>query len=210
MTKLRLRLKIMQNKLFHNRVYKNVFTEKEIEDLYKVIDIKQKEKTITVPIYAQKTWFVQLPESVVSKINFVANEIYNEPVKLQEISFARYSKEYGDLPILTPHFDNAFSTPRVTVDIQVRSNIEWPIVVDNKSFTLKDNEALTFSGTNQIHWREHKKFNNDDFIEMIFAHFSIDSQPSYEENYHSDIAERLVVACNKFSRETIQSLYNNN
>jgi hypothetical protein len=69
---------------------------------------------------------------------------------------------------------------------------------------------LTFSGTNQIHWREYKEFKDNDFIEMIFAHFSIDSEPSYKENHKSDIAERLVVACNNFARTTIQSLLNKN
>lgn len=206
MEKLRLSLKTMQSKLLKNEIYKNVFTEKEIDDLYQVIDIKQREKTSIVSIYGQKAWLVGLPESVIDKINNIAKDIYDEPVKLQEISFARYSKEYGDMPILTPHFDNAFSTPRVTIDIQVRSNIDWPIVVDNKSFTLKDNEALTFSGTNQIHWREHRKFNDNDFIEMIFAHFSIDSEPSYSENHKKDIAEKLVVACNNFARSTIKNL----
>jgi hypothetical protein len=200
----------MQTKLFKNIVYKDVFTNKEIEDLYQTININQKEKTSTTAIYAQKIWFNQLPESVISKINSIAKEIYDEPVKLQEISFARYSKQYGDLPILTPHFDNAFSTPRVTIDIQVKSNIDWAIIVDNKSFTLKDNEALTFSGTNQIHWREYKKFKDDDFIEMIFAHFSIDSESSYKENHKSDIAEKLVVACNNFARTTIQGFLSNN
>ena len=200
----------MQSKLLENTVYKNVFTNKEIEDLYQAIDINQKEKTSTTAIYAQKIWFSQLPESVINKINSIAKEIYAEPVKLQEISFARYSKQYGEMPILTPHFDNAFSTPRVTIDIQVKSNIDWALVVDNKSFTLKDNEALTFSGTNQIHWREYKEFKDNDFIEMIFAHFSIDSEPSYKENHKSDIAERLVVACNNFARTTIQNLLNKN
>jgi hypothetical protein len=196
----------MQNKLLKNEIYKNVFTEQEINDLYKVIDINQEEQTSTVKIYAQKAWLVQLPESVINKINDIAKYIYDEPVKLQEISFARYSKEYGDMPILTPHFDNSFSTPRVTIDIQVKSNIDWPIVVDNKSFTLKDNEALTFSGTNQIHWREYRKFKDNDFIEMIFAHFSIDSEPSYQENHKDDIAEKLIVACNNFARSTIKNL----
>lgn len=209
MAKLRLNLKIMQNKLLKNEIYRNIFTQKEIDDLYQVIDIKQREKTTLVPIYGQKVWLVGLPESVINKINNIAKDIYDEPVKLQEVSFARYSKEYGDMPILTPHFDNSFSSPRVTIDIQIKSNIDWPIVVDDKSFVLKDNEALTFSGTNQIHWREHRKFNDNDFIEMIFAHFSIDSEPSYEENHKSNIAEKLVVACNNFARSIIKSLSTN-
>lgn len=198
----------MQSKLLKNEIYKNVFTNKEIEDLYQAIDIKQREKTSTNPFYAQKTWFVPLPESVINKINSVAKEIYDEPVTLKEVSFARYSKEYGEMPILTPHFDNAFPSPRVTIDIQIKSNIDWPIVVNNQSFTLKDNDALTFSGTNQIHWREYKEFKDDDFIEMIFAHFSIDSEPSYQENYKSEIAESLVVGGINFARTTIRKLLN--
>ena len=200
-------LAMRNNRLLDNQIYKNVFTEEEIKDLYELIDTQKSEKTTTIPIYAQKVWFEQPPESVVNKIILLANKIYKDPIKLEEISFARYSKEYGDMPILTPHFDNVFSTPRFTVDIQVRSNISWPIVVQDRAFTLKDNEALTFSGTNQVHWREHREFKDGDFIEMIFAHFSVEGE-HYEEDHSKVMAERMVSSCNSFVRKTIEDLSN--
>ena len=36
---------------------------------------------------------------------------------------------------------------------------------------MKDNEALTFSGTHQVHWRPKREFVEGEFLEAIFMHF---------------------------------------
>ena len=109
--------------IFHNKIYKNIFTQEEIDELYSVIDLDQTENTSIVSIYAQKAWFVNLPDSIKNKVIDLANTIYGQKVKLEEICFARYSREYGDFPALTPHYDNTFKESRVTIDVQLRSNI---------------------------------------------------------------------------------------
>lgn len=194
--------------IFHNRIYKNIFTQEEIDELYSVIDINQTDNTSILSIYAQKAWFVDLPSSIKNKVSDLANKIYGHKVKLEEISFARYSKEYGDFPVLTPHYDNTFKESRVTLDVQLRSNIDWPIVIHGKDFTLKDNEAVTFSGTNQIHWRKYQEFSDSDFIEMLFCHFSLeDKQPITLED-KEEIEKNMVYYSNRFSMNLIEIINN--
>jgi hypothetical protein len=50
-------------------------------------------------------------------------------------------------------------------------------VAPDKKFTLKNNQALTFSGTHQIHWREPQNFEDDQYVEMLFCHLSDPTLP---------------------------------
>ena len=165
------------NKEYPSKIYKNVLTEDEIASIYDTVSKADKDQSQIVRIYCQKAYHVPLPENIVTKIENFVNKEHNDSLKLSEISFASYSKEYGEIPLLSPHFDNTFKEPRITFDIQVRSNIQWPISVRGREFTLKDNEALTFSGTHQIHWRPYREFKDNEFIDMIFCHFTLKNKP---------------------------------
>jgi hypothetical protein len=194
------------NTLTQNIIYKEVFTEKEMNELYSVINLDQIERTTIVPIYAQKAWFVDLPEAIKNKVKDIAEQIYNLDLELEEISFARYSKEYGNLPNLTPHFDNTFLEQRLTIDVQLKSNINWAIIVEDNSFTLKNNEALTFSGTHQIHWREYKKFNPDDYIEMLFCHFSLKNKKRITIEEKVQIEGKMSLYSNTFATSLMKKI----
>jgi hypothetical protein len=89
------------------------------------------------------------------------------------------------------------------LDVQLKSNINWPIVVEGKEIQLGDNDAVTFSGTHQIHWRAPLEFKDGDFIDMLFCHFSLkDSMPitlnekekieSKMMRFSSEFASRLM------------------
>ena len=102
---------------------------------------------------------------------------------LKEYSFARYSKKYGYEPKLFPHYDtHEADGQRITVDIQLNSTIDWAVVVEGMSYSFNNNDALIFSGTQQIHWRENKKLANDDFIDMLFAHFAYANKKPWSKN----------------------------
>lgn len=175
-------------------IYDDVFTQEEIDSIYNVINSGGVVGTEIVSIYCQKAYHFQLPEPIIKKVTEIANSLVSKKLKLTEMSFASYSKEYGDLPLLSPHFDNTFEEPRFTLDVQLKSNFSWPIVVRGTEFTLKDNQALTFGGTHQIHWRTFREFNDGEFIDMLFCHFSL-----AEENVKTTVDEL---------RETVQeSIY---
>lgn len=190
--------------LSHNEIYSNIFSPEEINMIYDCVKNDVAQRSQVVSIYAQKAWFVDMPQVIKDKVTSRMMHIHNQPVKLEEISFARYSNEYGKFPVLTPHFDNTFKEPRVTFDVQLKSNISWPIVVEGKSFTLKDNEAITFSGTNQVHWREHINFNDGDFIEMLFCHFSLEEKKAITFDEMSEVVKQLVYHSNRFSMDLIK------
>jgi hypothetical protein len=156
---------------FKNVIAKDVFSEKEIEDIYNHIEAT-KNNVGVMELFGQLTWHSWVPDNIVSVIEKRACEETGLDLELREVQFARYTVDSGTHPKLTPHTDEAFAEPRVTFDIQVKSNTSWPIVVEGREYSLSDNQAVLFSGTHQVHWRTKKEFTEDDYIDMIFAHLS--------------------------------------
>jgi hypothetical protein len=197
----------MRNQLL-NKIHSNIFTEDEIKSIYNEISNADDSRTETISIYRQKAYFVDMPYNIIEKVTNIANSIYNEKLQLTEISFANYSIRPGqEDPILSPHFDNTFLEPRVTLDVQLKSNIDWPILVEGQSFTLKNNEALTFSGTHQVHWREYRKFKEEDFIDMLFCHFTIKDNPKkITMDEKITIESQSIYWMNKFYQDIMKDL----
>lgn len=158
---------------YENIIIDNVFSESEIKDIYNHIESTPEDRKIFVEVFSHTAYLSWLPQHIVDTIVKKAQESIDTPIVLRELSFARYSKVSDEFPVrLTPHRDETFREPRLTVDIQLRSNIDWPISVEGREYQLKDNQALTFAGTHQVHWRPKIEFKDDSFLDMIFCHFS--------------------------------------
>jgi len=173
-----------------NTVVKNVFTNDEIEQIRNAVENSSGQAFVEV--HSQLNNFIQLPDNIVEKFTNYARDISgNSNIVLTEYCHARYANHKKDdgvvcRPSLFPHYDETFKEPRFTFDYQYRSNVDWDIVVEpNQSFTLKDNEAVTFGGTHQIHWRRPKNFKDEEFVEMIFCHFTDPRSGPKEDNVNS-------------------------
>lgn len=159
-----------------NLVVKNVLTDEEIKQIY--LSLENSSGNAFVEVHSQLNNFIQLPDSIIEKFTNYAREITNNAkLVLTEYCHARYSNVTSDCgklfkPALVPHVDETFQKPRFTFDYQLNGNIDWPIIVEGKFLTLKNNEAATFSGTHQIHWRQPLEFSDNQYIEMIFCHFT--------------------------------------
>lgn len=161
-----------------NIIIKDLLSKEEIDVVLSLKDQTDK-KEINYDL-GHRVFHTRLPDNILNKFNEYAEKIAGEPLELLAYQVARYENivtENGEsvFPLLFPHTDEVFEEPRFTLDYQIRSNTTWEIRVDNweevTGYTLRDNEAVTFSGTHQVHWRPKKKFNDDEFIEMIFFHY---------------------------------------
>jgi len=165
-----------------NVVIDNVLTEEEI--LQVVAAVEKSHGTDFVSVHCQTNNFIQLPQNIINKFtehaktvsgnkNLVLTEFCHSIYKTREVDGKKYR------PSLFPHYDETFKAPRFTLDYQLKATLDWPIVVEpDTELILKDNQAATFSGTNQIHWRTPTEFSEGDSVEMIFCHFS---DPSIEK-----------------------------
>jgi hypothetical protein len=184
---------------------KNVFNKEHLKEIKEVSYLKFKENKIIdrsqitlEEIYAGKLEVIvdkkmgraqlSLQPNIFSKnlLSFLENfgKKYNPNSIFAGMTFARYSLEYG-WPQLGPHIDRPSKTAFI-LDLQLCSNIDWPICYPNISYTLKDGDCIFMESTKIPHWREPKVFDSSDFIEMLFIQFddyTLEKESEEEDPY---------------------------
>lgn len=160
----------------HNVITENFLTQEEVQEIY--AGVENAYKKFVIKDFGQQVSDFSMSEKTKNKIIKTCEEIFEvSGLKLQAYQFARYEKFFrkdGVLsnPTLYPHIDG-FDEKRFTLDLQLRSNTDWSIFVEGREFTLKDNSALTFYGTEQEHWRPEKDFQDGEYIDMLFCHLEL-------------------------------------
>jgi len=181
-----------------NTIVENVFTQDEINQIYQAVGNNSGGEFIQP--HAQANTFIKLPDAIVAKIESKAREISGNPnLVLTEYCHSRYQNVTSNCgrfhfkPSLFAHFDETFKEPRFTFDVQLNANVEWPLIVEpDKKFVLKNNQALTFSGTHQIHWREPVHFADDQYVEMLFCHLSDPNEPVKSDEVNALIKSKAT------------------
>jgi hypothetical protein len=118
-----------------------------------------------------------MPDGLQERLNDLVSDLFN--VKLVgELSLGvEYNPKYGT-PNLPPHFDG--DNTEIILNYQLDSNTSWACGVNTTVFDMEDNSALIFSPNANVHWRPHKKFNEGEFVKMIFFRFY---DPTKESDY---------------------------
>lgn len=179
-----------------NEIVENVLTDEQIETIYK--NVENSHNSYVMELFSQNISDFVLPKDIERKIITKCQTIGGESdLEITEYQFSRYKKTVLDsgetiYPNLTPHADQTFQEPRFTFDYQIGGNTTWPIVVEGKSFTLQNNQALTFSGTNQVHWREPKDFADDEYVDMIFFHLRKRGSGPLPEEIKAEVSEKIA------------------
>jgi hypothetical protein len=188
-----------------NVVIQEVLTKQEIEEIYWLVS-QNKNKDYLMKAFTQNISNFDLPYRIAKKIITLAEDISGEAgLEIEDYQFARYKNtedpDGGGMlfPSLTPHCDLTFPQPRFTIDYQIGANTSWPIVVEGEEFSLANNEALTFSGTHQVHWRTHKKFSDSEYVDMVFFHLRKRKSDPYSNADRDLIQEKI----NKFAQEYV-------
>ena len=172
---------------------KNVISQKEINNIINEMDSMPIEK-IRVQDWGGQACFdsIILSEDIKLKITNLINKNLNEEFVLRHYSIVRYSNKYGYKAKLFPHYDTR-PDEMFVFDLQLKTNEDWGIIVEGKQFNLNDNEALIFSGTQQMHWREKKDLPDSAEINMIFFWFSHKNVRPTTQAHHDIMKERESV-----------------
>ena len=175
----------MYKKLEYNKRLENIFVDNKDFEVFYIKDVLSEDHIntlkhhykrfqdyyITVGYAGQRKWVVNYPE-ITKRLEEVVSEGVKEKVRLVDIELCIYAPEFGYEPKLYPHFDNhAKDGQTVTMSVEIDSNIDWNLIVENKKYKTNKNEGVVFSGTQQIHWREKYDFKKSDYCAAIFAHF---------------------------------------
>lgn len=134
-------------------------------------------------------------ESIIKRVELLASQAFGEELEVLDFSGTRYSPKFGWEVKLGPHYD-ARPVEMFVFDIQIQSNTPWGLFFEGKRFDLKDNQALLFSGTSQIHWRDPIRLDDDAQIDLIFFWMQHKKPKPLSEKHISIMRERQSILLN--------------
>ena len=119
-------------------------------------------------------YFLDMPQKVKDRLmdmsirQTVDQEIAFSP---SEIGFhiARYTLDSKFPPKLDPHTDKFVEYPCVIISVQLDSNINWQLAVNEDVFNLSRNQAIVFSGSHQLHWRPQREFKAGEYLDVLLC-----------------------------------------
>jgi hypothetical protein len=135
-----------------DKVEKNIVTSSELNDEYGRICI----------------FDINVPDELIEKLNKIVSEMFGVELMGQLSLAVEYNLKYG-APNLPPHFDG--DDIEIILNYQLSSNTSWAVGVNTEVFDMEDNSALIFAPNANAHWRPHKKFEEEEFVRMIFFRF---------------------------------------
>ena len=167
-------------------VIKNVLSESEIADIQS--SIANAEEIETQSKYGRYMYHgVQWSEdrTFYDTVSHKVSEALNRnDFKIKGAGCVTYTAEAGK-PDLPPHFDA--DNTELIMTYQIESNTTWSIGVDLETFDISDNDGLLFHPNENIHWRTHKKFEDGEFVTLLFFRFDVPNQKSYEHKQYSQL-----------------------
>jgi len=159
----------------------NLFSDSELIQLKKVIDglsLLDDSRLGRVQNSFQVT-----QNDIAIKINGLANRLSDKKVHVAGVSYAYYSNLYGE-PNLPPHFDS--DSTDLIIDYQLEANISWDLGINTELYPLEDNSAIVFNPNTNIHWRPHIRFEDGDYVKMLFFRFAgVESVSDYSHTDYS-------------------------
>lgn len=198
---------VISNQDFQPFIVDNIFSKEDIEYIYSLINTTNEDKTSLQKWAGMKAWHMDLGPNIKQKIQKAVKEnIGDHVVMSQDLSFARYSAEYGYATNLYPHVDTFFQNnknqQRITFDIQLYADEEWGVVVEDVEYFLENNQALVFCGTQQPHWRRQKQLKDGNRQDMIFCHLEYVNDTPLDNNQ-----EEIITSRSRFFSEAYKMIY---
>ena len=163
----------------------NLFTDSQISVIKKVLDTTEINNDTTLGRVVG-TMHVEINE-IIGTLLQVVNDISDKRLSLSSMSYAYYDGTYGE-PNLPPHIDR--DTIDLIIDYQLESNISWDLGINTELYSVKDNNAIAFNPNTNIHWRPHRRFEEGEYVKMLFFRFvGLDVVSDY---YNMEIDESLL------------------
>jgi hypothetical protein len=189
-----------------NKIIKNIFTQDQIDRVYSAVNSCPENKIYAPNDQGQLAFFIDMfdsryggSEDMYLVIENMISKEYGKDLKVAAIQFVRYTTKSGFKPELVPHFDRVFEKPMITVDVQMDSNIIWPVCVSGVPYTINNNEALIFSGTHQVHWRTKMKLEDDQYVDMIFCHLEDSQAEKISDEHRVEMIKKIKHYLNEYA-----------
>lgn len=144
----------------------NLFSDKELLYLNNLVNDLP---TIDDPNLGRVQNSLQVTQrDIHMKIQDLSNSLSDKKLQFNSVSYAYYSKAHGE-PNLPPHFDS--DKTDLIIDYQLEANISWDLGINTEVYPLEDNSAIVFNPNTNIHWRPHRRFEDGEYVKMLFFRF---------------------------------------
>lgn len=197
-------------------IIKGFLTEEEVKVLLAIVDYQKKAEhlgefysPLVLNSMARMQIEVMYPISIQRKLEIFASEMVGEEVFMYHNSYLSYNRVHNPEvnPKLPPHYDSDNYFSKLTMDYQLDSNIDWPIVIGEETFNLEYGDLLVFWGAGQPHWRDPVLFKDGDNTEVLTMHFS--TRKDFEElNNSAREQEKRDERLASWKRDPVFSKYN--
>ena len=136
---------------------------------------------------------LSLPSNIVDKVIRLAKENCQVDLKIERlisVTYAEYNLKYGQ-PILEVHKDrdpirNGEVTHTggagVVLTYQLDSNVSWEVGNNKDLYTIPNNGMLVFYPRQDYHWRTIRKWNEGDFVKVLFFEMFTPNSPKVVED----------------------------
>lgn len=132
------------------------------------IIFREAKKIINNVSLGKITFDIEIPDHIQHKV-IEAGKSMGIEGRFIRAAYCEYSPQYGK-PRLGYHKD---ARDLLVVDYQLDGNTNWDLIVDDKSYTLNNNDALAFFAGRQQHGRTVKEFENGQYVGMLFLDLEI-------------------------------------
>lgn len=168
-------------------VYKNIFSQEQLDYLTNIID------NTKIPVidgeyvafdrnngtgqctHLGRLQIGTIKPSLSPDIHEALKPLVDPSLTMEHAMYVEYNAKYGE-PNLPPHIDGDKND--LIVNFQLSSNTSWDIGLGTETFTPEDNSAVIFNGNTNVHWRPHKRFEEGEYVKMIFFRFFNEANPS--------------------------------
>jgi len=156
-------------------IYKTDFfdidTFKSIKDF--VVDFIDGDKSIEYANSFKRYYSVVfLPENIKEKILSMAKkETGDDSLDVVYSQIVKYQIKDGVVPVLPRHKDEV--TGEWVVDIVIDGTVNWPLIIEDKSFDNLPNSVIFIKGEDEFHERpDFPSSSEDDYLLLLFVHLA--------------------------------------
>lgn len=143
----------------------NFFSEQDYKKIMSVINLMSKNDWTFEEGFSRYAYNSSHLDKLSNlKLDLARKEFESKTLLHSYSMLALYNRNDSSLPM---HKDDNACT--YTFDICLYSEHPWPIIVEGKEYTLKNNQALCFYGEDQKHGRP--DFSENNKVLMLFMHW---------------------------------------
>lgn len=150
---------------------KNVFSRSELDHIKTLVsDPKRFEFQEGFSRYIVGNGTIPELNDYANKIVPLARDIFDSNHLLPTYTLFSHYEGSCPPPSLYKHKDDNACT--YTIDLCLYQTEPWDLWVEDRSYSLNENEALCYYGNDQLHWREDFPNPGVQKVAMIFFHFA--------------------------------------